>query len=150
MPRTILYPSDEQIRITTARLLDLYVDSAPVFFGLTLVGPDRVGVMPQPILPTSEPPIHDLSTLIFSRAPRATLWGFGYRDEVLAERDGGSAEAMVAWAADARGNMWKALQFRDQPDADPVVSFRPADEGRPDEEAIMLELWVAALALAAI
>lgn len=121
-----------------------------MFFGLTLMGLDQVGVMMQPIPPTDEPPIQDLATLTFSRAPRATLWGFGYRDEILAERDGESAEAMAAWTADARGNMWTALQFLDQPDADPVVTFRPADEGRPDQEAIMLELWVAAVALAAI
>lgn len=44
-----------------------------LFFGLTLAGPDQIGVL---TLPTSaDPPFQDLATLIFSRAPRKTLWG---------------------------------------------------------------------------
>ncbi|MFI7664684.1 hypothetical protein [Nocardia sp. NPDC049526] len=64
MSRTILYPSDELIRTVTATLLgaDEPSDSTPLFFGLTLAGPDQIGLL---TLPTSaDPPFQDLATLL--------------------------------------------------------------------------------------
>ncbi|MEV6335398.1 hypothetical protein AB0M12_11850 [Nocardia vinacea] len=136
MPRTILYPSDELIRTVTATLLGAneQSDSTPLFFGLTLAGPDQIGVLTAPT--SADPPFQDLATLVFSRAPRKTLWGFGFH-----------AEAAVMRTADARGNLWSAS--REHPGADVVETFRSADHGVPDDP-IDRELWVAAVALAAL
>src|SRR5690348_8217814 len=92
MSRTFLYPSDELIRTVTATLLGANEqwDSTPLFFGLTLAGPDQIGVLTQPS--SADPPFQDLATLVFSRAPRQTLWGFGFH-----------AEAALVRTADARG-----------------------------------------------
>ncbi|WP_062982524.1 hypothetical protein [Nocardia anaemiae] len=136
MPRTILYPSDELIRTVTATLLgsNAQSDSTPLFFGLTLAGPDQIGVL---TLPTSaDPPFQDLAVLAFSRAPRQTLWGFGFH-----------SEATLMRTVDARGNVWTAS--RDRPGADVVQTFRSADHGVPDDP-IDRELWAAAVALAAL
>ncbi|WP_433761469.1 hypothetical protein [Nocardia sp. CA-135398] len=109
-------------------------DSTPLFFGLTLAGPDQIGVL---TLPTSaDPPFQDLAMLAFSRAPRRTLWGFGFHSEAILMR-----------TVDARGHAWTAS--RDHPDADVVETFRSADHGVA-EDPIDRELWAAAVALAAL
>ncbi|MEV4238338.1 MULTISPECIES: hypothetical protein [unclassified Nocardia] len=136
MSRTILYPSDELIRTVTATLLGANEqwDSTPLFFGLTLAGPDQIGVLTQPT--SADPPFQDLATLVFSQAPRQTLWGFGFH-----------SEAVLMRTADARGNLWTAS--RGDPGADVVETFRSAENGVPDDP-IDRELWVAAVALAAL
>ncbi|WP_433680372.1 hypothetical protein [Nocardia sp. CA-119907] len=136
MSRTILYPSDELIRTVTVTLLGANEqwDFTPLFLGLTLAGPDQIGVLTQPT--STDPPFQDLATMVFSRAPRQTLWGFGFH-----------AEAAVMRTADARGNLWTAS--RDHLGADVVETFRSADRGVPDDP-IDRELWAAAVALAAL
>lgn len=141
MPRTILYPSDELIRTLTNGLLGGHEQwgSVPMFFGFTLVGPDQIGVMPHPIPLSDDTPMQDVATSIFSRAPRQTLWGFGCHTV---------AETVLMRTADARGNLWTSEWSDDRPD-EITETFRPADCGVPDEP-IERELWVAAIALAAL